>query len=84
MIGYSDWRGVFYGFLLVLPFLMVGFALFRIIWAIFWKKESENVRIEVLKKRKQEQSINMDLEKQAIRQPNKKYLVIDRKNNLWI
>ena len=84
MIGYSDWRGVFYGFLLVLPFLMIGFALFRVIWAIFLKKESnENIRIEVLKKRKQEQSINMDLEKQAI-QPNKKYLVIDRKNNFWI
>ena len=84
MIGYSDWRGVFYGFLLVLPFLMIGFALFRVIWAIFLKKESsENIRIEVLKKRKQEQSINMDLEKQAI-QPNKKYSVIDRKNNFWI
>ena len=84
MIGYSDWRGVFYGFILVLPFLMIGFALFRVIWAIFLKKESnENIRIEVLKKRKQEQSINMDLEKQAI-QPNKNYLVIDRKNNFWI
>ena len=83
MIGYSDWRGVFYGFLLILPFLMVGFALFRVIWAIFWKKESENIRMEVLKKKKHEQSINMDLEKQAV-QPNKKYLVIDRKNNFWI
>ena len=83
MIGYSDWRGVFYGFVLILPFLMLGFTFFRVIWAIVWKKESEPIRIEVLKKRKQEQSINMDLEKQAI-QPNKKYLVIDRKNNFWI
>ena len=39
--------------------------------------------MEVLKKRKLEQSNNMDLEKQA-NQPNKKYLVIDRKNNFWI
>ena len=78
MIGYSDWQGVFYGFLLVLPFLMIGFAFFRVIWAIFWKKEIED--IEVLKKRKHEESINMDLEKQDI-QPNKKYLVIDRKTN---
>ena len=79
MIGYSDWRGVFSGFLLVLPFLMIGLAIFRVILAIFWKKET--VTIEVLKKRKHQQSNNMDLEKQAI-QPHKKYLIIDRKNNL--
>ena len=80
MIGYSDWRGVFYGFLLVLPFLMTGLAIFRVILAIFWKKET--VTVEVLKKSKHQQSKNMDLEKQAI-QPHKKYrkYKIDRKGN---
>ena len=81
MIGYSDWRGVFYGFLLVLPFLMIGLAIFRVILAIFWKKET--VTIEVLKKRKHQQSNNMDLEKRAI-PPHKKYLKIDRINNFMV
>ena len=81
MIGYSDWRGVFYGFLLVLPFLMIGLAIFRVFLAIFWKKET--VTIEVLKKRKHQQSNNMDLEKRAI-QPHKKYLIIDRINNSMV
>ena len=79
MIGYSDWRGVFFGFLLVLPFLMIGFAIIRGIWAILWNIESEN--IEVLNKSKHQQSNNMDLEKQIIIQPNKKYFVIDRRDN---
>ena len=42
------------------------------------QKETET--IEALKKRKHQQSNNMDLEKRAI-QPHKKYLIIDRKNN---
>ena len=79
MIGYSDWRGVFFGILLVIPFLMIVFAIFRGIWAILWSIESEN--IEVLKKRKHQQSNNMDLEKQVTIQPNKKYFVIDRRDN---
>ena len=64
MIGYSDWRDIFYGFLFVLPFLMMGFTFFGVIWSIFWTEEIEDM--EVLKKRKHQQSKIMDLEKQAI------------------